>query len=94
MKQRFSIQVGLAVFFLLLTQGMLLLHVSEHQLHNANQIDCKICQVADNLNSPLASGSFVFAVTPVNIVEIAIPSFSYLALFKASSPLPRAPPLS
>ena len=94
MKQRFSIQIGLAVFFLLLTQSMLLLHVSEHQLHNANQVDCKICQVADNLNSPLASSTFDFAVTPAKVVEIATPSFSYLAVFKASSPLPRAPPLS
>ena len=94
MKQRFSIQIGLAVFFLLLTQSMLLLHASEHQLHNANQVDCKVCQVSDNLNSPLASGTFDFAVTPVKVVEIAIPSFPYIASFKASSPLPRAPPIA
>ncbi len=93
MKQRLSIHIALVAFLLLLTQSMLLIHASVHDLHNDTQASCELCLAADNLNSALASSSLGFVVAPIVAVENPTPYFTYVASFKASSPLPRAPPV-
>ncbi|RUM94494.1 MAG: hypothetical protein DSZ28_02900 [Thiothrix sp.] len=92
MKQRSSFQIALFAFLLLVVQSTLLIHASVHDLHDDTQAACKLCLAADHLNSALASDSFNFVVTPVTATDITTPYLSYIAFFKASSPLPRAPP--
>ena len=92
MKQQSSIRIVLLALLFLLTQSMLLIHASEHDLHDDAQATCNLCLVADNLNSTLPNSTFDFGVPPIT-AEDSRPYLSYIASFKARSSLPRAPPV-
>ncbi len=92
MKQRSSLQIVLVAFLLLVVQSTLLIHASVHDLYDDTQTTCELCLAADHLSPALPSGSVDFVTTPVIGTEIITPYLFYIASFKASSPLPRAPP--
>jgi hypothetical protein len=72
----------------------LLIHASVHDLHMDDATMCEFCLVADNLDSSLITGQFEFAVQSLTCFIKILLFITYLSVFCAQSPLPRAPPHS
>ena len=86
------IRTGLLIALLVLTQTLLLIHTSVHVLDTDSTTTCELCLAADHLNSSLISDHFHALAAPLTHYVVPFVSTPYLRTFKASSPLPRAPP--
>lgn len=92
MFKRSNIHTILLALLFLLTEMLLIVHASTHDLYNDGDTDCELCVAAGVMGTALTSHAFEFVSTPV-IVIITIAVYTpHLAVFEAASPLPRAPP--
>ena len=92
MRKPSYIKASLFIALLVLTQTLLLFHVSEHAIQADDAATCGLCLAADNLGSSLVSVGFELVTQPLTGFFIAFSSNPYLGTFHPKSPLPRAPP--
>lgn len=92
MKNRAFLHAMLLATLLVLTQALLLFHVSSHELHSNHKTQCELCQAANNLNASLPGDSFEIPIIAIPSTRIVIQVRSILTAFTAKSPLPRSPP--
>ena len=92
MQKRTHSRIFLFALLFLLAETLSLIHASTHAIYGDGEGMCELCLVADNLNSALTVDAFEFVSVLFIAFIIGLLCTSYIALFKASSPLPRAPP--